>query len=66
MFDRRGAYLSERLSHLSQEVLGEMDGLVHGEVQTAVTDVLLNPAGKLPTFVCSGITLGRGDTVIVY
>ncbi len=51
------SYLSERLSHLPQEVLGELDSLVHGEVQTAVTDVLLNPARKLPTFVCSGVTL---------
>lgn len=39
-----GLYLSERLSHLPQEVLGKLHGLVHGEVQTAVVDVLLNPA----------------------
>lgn len=50
-------YLSERLSHLPQEVLGELDGLVHGEVQTAVADVLLDPAGKLPSLVCSGVSL---------
>lgn len=40
-----GSYLSERLSHLPQEVLGKLHGLVHGEVQTAVVDVLLYPAG---------------------
>lgn len=58
------SYLSERLSHLPQEVFGQLDGLVHGEVQTAVTDVLLNPARKLPTFVCSGVTLWTGEGVI--
>lgn len=57
------SYLSERLSHLPQEVLGELDGFVHGKVQTAVTDVLLNPARKFPTFVCSSITLWTGHTL---
>lgn len=56
--------LSERLSHLPQEVLGELDGFVHSEIQTAVADVLLNPAGKFPTFVCSGITLWTGHTPV--
>lgn len=50
-------YLSERLSHLPQEVLGELDGLVQGEIQTAVTDVLLNPARKFSTFVHASVTL---------
>lgn len=59
---RRDSYLSERLSHLTQEVLGQLDGFVHRQVQTAVTDVLLNPARKLPPFVCSGVTLWAGHT----
>lgn len=57
-----GTHLSERLSHLPQEVLGELDGFVHGEIQTAVADVLLNPAGKFPTFVGPGVTLWTGHT----
>lgn len=51
------AYLSERLSHLAQEVLGELDSLIQGKIQTAVTDVLLNPARKFSTFVYTSITL---------
>lgn len=54
--------LSERLSHLPQEVLGELDGFVHGEIQTTVADVLLDPAGKFPTFVSPGVTLWMGHT----
>lgn len=50
-------YLSERLSHLAQEVLGELDSLIQGKIQTAVTDVLLNPARKFSTFVYTSITL---------
>lgn len=53
--------LSERLSHLAQEVLGELDGLVHSEVETAVVDVLLNPPWKLPSFVCSSVSLVGED-----
>lgn len=60
---RCDSYLSERLSHLPQEVFGELDSFVHGKVQTAITDVLLNPARKFPTFVCSSVTLWTGHTV---
>lgn len=66
MLGRCGSYLSERLSHLPEEVLGELDGLVHGEVQTAVADVLLNPARKLPTFVRSGVTLWTREAIVTY
>lgn len=55
-------YLFERLSHLPQEVLGELDGFIHGKIQAAVTDVLLNPTRKFPAFVCSGVTLCTGYT----
>lgn len=57
----RWANLSERLSHLPQEVLGELDGLVHREVQAAVADVLLNPARELPAFVRSAVALQTGE-----
>lgn len=63
---KRWTNLSERLSHLPQEVLGELDGFVHGEIQTAVADVLLNPAGKFPTFVGSGVTLWTGHTAVTH
>lgn len=66
MLGRCESYLSERLSHLPEEVLGELDGLVHGEVQTAVADVLLNPARKLPTFVRSGVTLWTREATVTY
>lgn len=58
----RWANLSERLSHLPQEVLGELDGLVHCQVQAAVADVLLNPARKLPAFVRSAVALRQDGT----
>lgn len=45
-------------------MLGELDGFVHGEIQTAVADVLLNPAGKFPTFVGPGVTLWMGHTAV--
>lgn len=57
------SYLSERLRHLSQKVLGELHRLVHGEVQTAVVDVFLNPARQLPPLVCTGVTLRTGQGV---
>lgn len=59
---KRWANLSERLSHLPQEVLGELDGLVHGKIQAAVADVLLNPARELPALVRPAVALrmGRG------
>lgn len=41
-------------------MLGELDGLVHGEIQAAVADVLLNPARELPAFVRSGVALRTG------
>lgn len=56
-------YLFEGLSHLPQEVFGELHGLVHGEVQAAVADVFLDPARKLPAFVCSSVTLQRRQEV---
>lgn len=58
------SYLSERLSHLPQEVLGELHGLVQGEIQTAVTDVLLNPARKFPTFVCASVPLWNANAAV--
>ena len=58
-FKHSATHLSERLGHLPQEVFGELHGLVHSEVQTAVGDVLLDPARQLPTFVCSGVPLRR-------
>lgn len=58
----RSEYLSERLSHLPQEVLGELDGFVYGEIQTAVTDVLLNPTRKFPAFVSTCVTLSTANS----
>lgn len=49
--------LSEGLSHLSEEMLGQLNGLVHSEVEAAIANVLLDPARKLPTLVRSGVTL---------
>lgn len=45
-------------------MLGELDGFVHGEIQTAVADVLLNPSGKFPTFVSPGVTLWTRHTAV--
>ena len=50
-------YLSERLRHLAQEVFGELDRLVYGQVQAAICQVLLNPPGQLPTLVSPRIAL---------
>ena len=61
----RGPYLSEGLGHLPQEVLGQLDRLVHREVEAAVVDVLLDPAGQLPPLVRSGIALGGGGNIPV-
>lgn len=58
------SYLSERLSHLPQEVLGELHGLVQGEIQAAVTDVLLNPARKFPTFVRASVPLWSANAAV--
>lgn len=45
-------------------MLGELDGLVQGEIQTAVTDVLLNPARKFPTFVCASVPLWSANAAV--
>ena len=51
----------EGLGHLSQEVLGQLYGLIDREVQTAVSDLLLDPAWQLPSFISPGIALARGE-----
>lgn len=35
----------EGLCHLPQEVLGDLDALVDGQVEVGVREVLLDPAG---------------------
>lgn len=48
------AHPVERLSHLPQEVLGDLDALIHGQVEVGVCEVLLDPAGQLPALVSPG------------
>lgn len=57
----RPAYPVEGLSHLPQEVLGDLDTLVHGQVEVGVGEVLLDPAGKLPALVRPGKPLMVGE-----
>lgn len=57
-------HLSERLSHLPQEVLGELDGLVQGQIQTAIADVLLDPAREFSTLVRASVTLRNATSVV--
>lgn len=49
--------LSEGLSHLPEEVLGQLYTLVHSQVQAALTQMLLDPARQLPSLICSGVSL---------
>lgn len=52
----------EWLSHLPQEVLGNLDSLVNSQVEVGISEVLLDPARQFPTLVCPGKPLsGRGQ-----
>lgn len=48
-------------------MFGELNGLVDGQVQTAVGDVLLDPARQLASLVCASVALeeGKVDAFIV-
>ena len=41
----------EGLCHLPQEVLGDLDALVDGQVEVGIREVLLDPPGQLPPLV---------------
>lgn len=41
----------EGLSHLPQEVLGDLYSLIHGQVEIGVSQVLLDPSRQFPALV---------------
>lgn len=48
---QKRAHPVEGLCHLPQEVLGDLDPLVDGQVEVGVREVLLDPPGQLPPLV---------------
>lgn len=48
------AHPVEGLRHLPQEVFGDLDPLIDGQVEVGICEVLLDPAGQFPPLVCPG------------
>lgn len=53
------AHPVEGLRHLPQEVLGDLDPLLHRQVEVGVREVLLDPAGQFATLVGPGKPLSQ-------